>query len=105
KCLSKLYPQITEVHLRDYKVRVLDSQEGTAAHVRVWIEWTDHVRSWSTVGVSDNIIEASWIALVAAIRLALMPLMLKDNSLEQAIRAQTGVCSLHFSFRPAAPQR
>jgi 2-isopropylmalate synthase len=74
KCLSKLYPQIADVRLTDYKVRVLDSRKGTAANVRVLIEWSDHRRSWSTVGVSDNVIEASWKALVDAIRLELMRL-------------------------------
>jgi 2-isopropylmalate synthase len=85
KCLSKLYPQITEVRLTDYKVRVLDSNKGTAANVRVLIEWSDHKRSWSTVGVSDNVIEASWKALVDAIRLELMRLTEKDDSIERAV--------------------
>jgi 2-isopropylmalate synthase len=62
------------VRLTDYKVRVLDSHSGTAAKVRVLIEWSDHETSWTTVGVSDNIIEASWRALVDAIRLELMRL-------------------------------
>ena len=84
-CLAKLYPQIKEVHLTDYKVRVLDSRKGTAAKVRVLIEWTDHRRSWSTVGVSDNVIEASWKALVDAIRLELMRLTEKDTSIEKAV--------------------
>src|SRR5579883_77818 len=85
QCLSKLYPQITEVRLTDYKVRVLDSNKGTAANVRVLIEWSDHRRSWSTVGVSDNVIEASWRALVDAIRLELMRLTEKDSSIERAV--------------------
>jgi len=85
KCLSRLYPQITEVRLTDYKVRVLDTRKGTAANVRVLIEWSDHRRSWSTVGVSDNVIEASWKALVDAIRLELMRLMEKDSSVERAV--------------------
>ena len=63
-----------DVRLTDYKVRVLDSNKGTAAKVRVLIEWSDHRKSWSTVGVSDNVIEASWKALVDAIRLELMRL-------------------------------
>ena len=71
-CLAPRYPQVTEVRLTDYKVRVLDSYKGTAAKVRVLIEWSDHDRSWSTVGVSDNVIEASWHALVDAVRLELM---------------------------------
>jgi 2-isopropylmalate synthase len=85
KCLAKLYPQITEVRLTDYKVRVLDSYRGTAANVRVLIEWSDHRRSWSTVGVSDNVIEASWKALVDAIRLELMRLTGADTSIEKAV--------------------
>jgi len=85
KCLAKLYPQITEVHLKDYKVRVLDSYKGTAANVRVLIEWSDRRKSWSTVGVSDNVIEASWKALVDAIRLELMRLTEKDGASEPAV--------------------
>jgi 2-isopropylmalate synthase len=85
KCLSKLYPQITDVRLTDYKVRVLDSYRGTAANVRVLIEWSDHRKSWSTVGVSDNVIEASWKALVDAIRLELMRLTESDTSIEKAV--------------------
>jgi 2-isopropylmalate synthase len=74
KCLSQIYPQIAEMHLMDYKVRVLDSRKDTAAKVRVLIEWRNHDRVWSTVGVSDNVIEASWKALVDAVRLELMRL-------------------------------
>ncbi|MBZ5727464.1 MAG: citramalate synthase [Acidobacteriia bacterium] len=85
KCLAKLYPQIAEVRLTDYKVRVLDSNKGTAAKVRVLIEWSDHRRNWSTVGVSDNVIEASWKALVDAIRLELMRLTETDSSIERAV--------------------
>ena len=47
KCLAQLYPQISDVRLTDYKVRVLDSHKGTAAKVRVLIEWSDHRASWS----------------------------------------------------------
>lgn len=74
QCLSGLYPQLSQVRLTDYKVRVLDSKKGTAAKVRVLVEWSDHKRSWATVGVSDNVIEASWKALVDALRLELMRL-------------------------------
>jgi len=85
KCLSRLYPQIADVRLTDYKVRVLDSHQGTAAKVRVLIEWSDHRKSWTTAGVSDNVIEASWKALVDAIRLELIRLTEKDNSVERAV--------------------
>jgi 2-isopropylmalate synthase len=85
KCLSKLYPEIAGVRLTDYKVRVLDSRKGTAAKVRVLIEWSDRHRSWSTAGVSDNVIAASWKALVDAIRLELMRLMESKSPSEAAL--------------------
>ncbi len=85
KCLSSVYPQIADVRLTDYKVRVLEPRKGTAAKVRVLIEWSDHRKSWSTVGVSDNVIEASWKALVDAIRLELMRLTEHDDSIDKAV--------------------
>ncbi len=74
QCLASLYPEIATVKLADYKVRVIDSKKGTDAKVRVLIEWHDRERTWVTVGVSDNVIEASWKAMVDAIRLELMRL-------------------------------
>jgi len=85
KCLSALYPRISEVRLTDYKVRVLEPKKGSAARVRVLVEWSDHRKSWSTVGVSDNVIEASWSALVDAIRLELMRVTEQDESVERAV--------------------
>jgi 2-isopropylmalate synthase len=85
QCLSKLYPGISEVRLTDYKVRVLDVKKGTAAKVRVLVEWSDHKRSWATVGVSENVIEASWQALLDAIKLELMRLAEKDETVQQAV--------------------
>ncbi len=72
KCLSEIYPRIGDVRLTDYKVRVLDANKGTDAKVRVLVEWADHEKSWSTVGVSDDVIDASWHALVDALQLELM---------------------------------
>jgi 2-isopropylmalate synthase len=66
QALSCAYPGLSEMSLVDYKVRVINSTEGTAARVRVVIESKDDSDVWSTVGVSENIIEASWIALVDA---------------------------------------
>ena len=63
KALEIFYPQLKEVHLTDYKVRVLDAENATSAKVRVLIESTDGKDSWTTVGVSTDIIEASLIAL------------------------------------------
>ncbi len=85
KCLASIYPQIAQVRLTDYKVRVLDSKKGTAAKVRVLVEWSDHRKSWSTVGVSDDVIEASWNALLDAIRLELMRLTETDQWIDRAV--------------------
>ncbi|MGE5614061.1 MAG: citramalate synthase [Bacillota bacterium] len=67
KALSKFYPGINEMKLTDFKVRVLDSESATAAKVRVLIESTDGNEVWTTIGVSTDIIEASWKALVDSI--------------------------------------
>ena len=67
KALAATYPNLSEMHLVDYKVRVINSAEGTAARVRVVIESRDHTDVWSTVGVSENVIEASWLALVDSV--------------------------------------
>ena len=67
KALGQFYPRLRDVHLTDYKVRILDSASGTAAMTRVLIDFTDGEHSWSTVGASTNIIEASWIALSDAV--------------------------------------
>jgi len=85
QCLSSLYPGIAGVRLTDYKVRVLDNKKGTAARVRVLVEWSDHRRSWATVGVSENVIEASWLALVDALRLELMRLGENDPTIQRAV--------------------
>jgi 2-isopropylmalate synthase len=85
QCLSAVYPNIQNVRLTDYKVRVLEPKKGTAAKVRVLVEWSDHRRSWATVGVSDNVIEASWNALVDAIRLELMRLTEQDENVDKAV--------------------
>ena len=79
QCLASIYPAIANVRLTDYKVRVLDCKGGTEAKVRVLVEWTDHRRSWATVGVSDNVIDASWRALVDALRLELMRLLERND--------------------------
>jgi len=67
KALSGAYPSLEEMQLVDYKVRVINSGEGTAARVRVVIESRDKSDVWSTVGVSENVIEASWLALVDSV--------------------------------------
>jgi len=68
KCaLSDAFECLGEVHLTDYKVRVLDADKATAAKVRVLIQSRDEDQSWNTVGVSTNILEASWQALADAL--------------------------------------
>ncbi len=62
--LDGRYPQLDRLHLTDFKVRVLETRQGTGAVTRVLIDTTDGERTWSTIGVSENIIEASWQALV-----------------------------------------
>lgn len=72
KALVTYYPDIHNVHLTDYKVRVINEQDATAAKVRVLIESSDFKETWNTVGVSENVIEASWEAILDSIRYALL---------------------------------
>lgn len=72
EALETFYPQLREVRLVDYKVRVLDSESATGAKVRVLIESTDGSENWSTVGVSRDVVQASWIALVDSIEYKLI---------------------------------
>jgi 2-isopropylmalate synthase len=72
KALLEFYPAIASMRLTDFKVRVLDERAGTAAKVRVLIQSQDEKDSWGTVGVSENIIEASWQALVDSIEYKLL---------------------------------
>ncbi len=70
--LARFFPQLKEIQLTDYKVRIIESQSGTAAKTRVLIQSTDGKTEWGTVGVSENIIEASLQALVDSMEYALM---------------------------------
>jgi len=72
KSLEPIYPELAEVHLEDYKVRILDAQLATRARTRVLIESSDRALSWNTVGVSENIISASYRALVDSIEYKLL---------------------------------
>ncbi|MBI2825036.1 MAG: citramalate synthase [Planctomycetia bacterium] len=83
KALEPVYPSLASMHLVDYKVRVINSEAATAAGVRVVIESRDERDVWGTVGVSENIIEASWTALVDSIEYKLY----KDESREPAASA------------------
>ena len=72
KALIDVYPKFGEVRLSDYKVRILDSESGTRAQVRVLIDTKNGADRWSTVGASTNIIEASWRALADSMEYALL---------------------------------
>ena len=87
KCLSVPYPQIQNVRLTDYKVRVLDGHKGTAAKVRVLVTWSDGDDTWTTVGVSDDVLEASWNALCDSLKLELLRLNEANGKSEEAVTA------------------
>jgi len=72
RALTKFYPELERIHLTDFSVRVINGKEGTAAKVRVFVEFQDGKAVWRTVGVSENIIEASLQAIVDAIEYRLM---------------------------------
>ncbi|MFN3389079.1 MAG: alpha-isopropylmalate synthase regulatory domain-containing protein, partial [Allosphingosinicella sp.] len=72
RALTRFFPAIADVKLTDYRVRILDPSEATAAKTRVLIESSDGHRAWNTVGVSGNIIEASWEALTSSLVYALL---------------------------------
>jgi 2-isopropylmalate synthase len=73
--LEKTFPQLREMRLREFKVRILEGNEGTGSRTRVLVESGDAHSVWGTVGVSDNIIDASWEALREAVeyRLSITP--------------------------------
>ncbi len=84
KALTRFYPKLKEMSLADYKVRVLSGEHGTGAKVRVLVQSRDADSEWGTVGVSEDIIEASWQALVDSITYKL----LKDEQKKDAAAAQ-----------------
>jgi 2-isopropylmalate synthase len=72
KAIGPVFPQLAHIHLTDFKVRVLDSSRGTASVTRVLIDSTDGENAWTTIGVSENVIEASWAALEDSIVFGLL---------------------------------
>jgi 2-isopropylmalate synthase len=75
------------MHLEDYKVRVVNARAETAARVRVVVEWRDGNDTWGTVGVSENIVEASWLALADAVEYKVC----KDRGVTPAACREEGV--------------
>lgn len=78
KALEAFFPALKDMHLVDYKVRVIDGKDGTSAKVRVLIESSDGVNNWTTIGVSNDVIEASWLALADSFNYKL----LKDSEVK-----------------------
>lgn len=72
QALNGRYPALTRIHLTDYKVRVIDTAKGTAAVTRVLVDSTDGEHTWTTIGVSENVIEASWHALLESLLYGLL---------------------------------
>jgi len=88
KALMRFYPQIAEVFLTDFRVRILDPEEATAATTRVLIESSDGQRTWGTVGVSENIIEACWEALVDSVEYKLFQVEEENGGRGRKVRGQ-----------------
>lgn len=72
QCLFALYPAIIEIRLRDYRVHAIEPAHGGASRVRVAIDWSESGKRWTTAGVSADLVEAAWLALVGGFQLALM---------------------------------
>jgi 2-isopropylmalate synthase len=87
QCLSTQYPEIADVRLTDYAVRVIDFSKANAARVRVSIECSDHRRSWRTMGISGSVIESTWLALLDALQLELMRLTDESSSSGRLVSA------------------
>src|SRR5690606_12927309 len=85
KALHAYYPELREVHVVDYKVRIIDAHRGSAAKPRVLMESARGDERWSTVGCSENVIEASWQALWDSLELPL----LRDRDQEVARQSQS----------------
>jgi 2-isopropylmalate synthase len=84
ECLMPLYPALARIRLSDYRVRVLQPRRGTASIGRVLVEWTDGQSTWRTAGLSSNLLEASWDALVDGMRLELMRLLETQSVMPEA---------------------
>ncbi len=91
KALESHFPCLEEMQLTDYKVRVLDESEATAAKVRVLIESARNGEKWSTVGVSTNVIEASWEALADSIRYLLWKEGCESGESQEAVESRVGI--------------
>ncbi|MCL2334852.1 MAG: citramalate synthase [Endomicrobia bacterium] len=87
KALIKYYPQIKEIFLTDFKVRVVNTNANTAARVRVLIESSDNAKTWGTVGVNENIIDASWQALSDSVEYKLLKAGKKEKVTNKRVKS------------------
>ncbi len=88
KCLAETFPTLASMRLLDYKVRVVNGEAGTAARIRVNVESGDGQETWGTIGVSENIIEASWQALI--------------DSIEYKLHREASIAKPHSGVSPVA---
>jgi len=102
KALAPAYPEVERVHLADYKVRILDGTDGTSATTRVLIDSRNETRSWSTVGASGNIIEASLYALIDSIEFGLLDARVRSQAKQAEAEARGAILA---SSRPSLPER
>ena len=103
KALTKFYPSIEKVQLHDYKVRVLDGTSGTESRVRVLIESGDGARRWGTVGVSHNVVEASWQALVDSVVYHLLKQEEASAGRSQRSKGQCGSAARQLAAQGSDP--
>jgi 2-isopropylmalate synthase len=83
--IAGMYPHLREIGLVNYKVRIIDEHKGTAAVTRVLIDASDGRDTWGTIGVSENIIEASWEALVDSLEFAMQPELARSREAERSL--------------------
>jgi len=88
EAIGELYPHLADIQLENFKVRLIDEHAGTASVTRVLIDATDGERTWGAIGVSENVIEASWQALVDSLEYALQPAAAADAATAGAGRAR-----------------
>ncbi|HKH14798.1 MAG TPA: citramalate synthase [Solirubrobacterales bacterium] len=89
EAITELHPHLAEIELVNYKVRILDTHHGTGAVTRVLLDSSDGRESWGTIGVSENIIEASWEALVDSLEYAFQPKEAHAPAIKETIQATT----------------
>jgi len=91
QCLFALYPEIVNLKVTDYRVQILDYSQGTTVRIRVSVEWDECGQHWVTQGVSSDLIEATWLALVDGFRLSLIRRRESSHTLPVAVDSSWAV--------------